>query len=177
MINPAFVDAQELFFIFMKCCYVLGSGQRFSTFSDSRTTWQILSRFADHHKNFYIFPGKILKNFFSHLPKKSLNFSKFLVFFNKRTTWQMFFRDKHWKIISISIYSLVIVTHIKTIMNSQPWSRPTRQLSADHQWAAAHRLSTSGLGNMCPDSWSHQGFKVIIGNYWVFTAPSADDCQ
>ena len=35
-------------------------GQRFSTFSESGTTWQILSWFADHTKNFYIFSGKFL---------------------------------------------------------------------------------------------------------------------
>src|SRR6218665_1927757 len=31
---------------------------------------------------------------------------------------------------------------MKKIPNSQPWSRPTRQRSAAHQWAAAHRLRT-----------------------------------
>src|SRR6218665_1747080 len=37
------------------------------------------------------------------------------------------------------------VTHIKKFLNSQPWSRPTRQRSAAHQWAAAHRLRTAVL--------------------------------
>src|SRR6218665_52981 len=31
------------------------------------------------------------------------------------------------------------------ILNSQPCSRPTRQRSAAHQWAAAHRLRTAGI--------------------------------
>src|SRR6218665_2518251 len=31
------------------------------------------------------------------------------------------------------------------ILNSQPWSRPTRQRSAAHQWAAAHRLRTADV--------------------------------
>jgi len=30
-------------------------------------------------------------------------------------------------------------------LNSQPWSRPTGQRSAAHQWAAAHRLRTADL--------------------------------
>ena len=34
----------------------------------------------------------------------------------------------------------------KKILDSQPWSRPTRQRSAANQWAAAHRLRTAGLG-------------------------------
>src|SRR6218665_2968595 len=33
-------------------------------------------------------------------------------------------------------------------LNFQPWSRPTGQRSAAHQWAAAHRLRTAGLGQM-----------------------------
>src|SRR6218665_354691 len=37
------------------------------------------------------------------------------------------------------------LTHIKKILNSQPRSRPTRQRSAAHQWAAAHRLRTAAL--------------------------------
>src|SRR6218665_1230164 len=37
-----------------------------------------------------------------------------------------------------------IVTRDK-FLNSQPWSRPTKQRSAAHQWAAAHRLRTAGL--------------------------------
>src|SRR6218665_3285594 len=39
-------------------------------------------------------------------------------------------------------------SHTK-ILNSQPWSRPTRQRSAAHQWAAALRLRTAVLG--CPN--------------------------
>src|SRR6218665_673511 len=33
----------------------------------------------------------------------------------------------------------------KKILNSQPWSRPTRQRPAAHQWAAAHRLRTAAI--------------------------------
>src|SRR6218665_3753726 len=33
----------------------------------------------------------------------------------------------------------------KKILNSQPWSRPPRQRSAAHQWAAAHRLRTADV--------------------------------
>src|SRR6218665_2709672 len=33
------------------------------------------------------------------------------------------------------------------ILNTQPRSRPTRQRSAAHQWAAAHRLRTAGLNH------------------------------
>src|SRR6218665_1400132 len=35
----------------------------------------------------------------------------------------------------------------KKILNSQPWSRPTRQRSAAHQLAAAHRLRTADIGD------------------------------
>src|SRR6218665_2356679 len=42
-------------------------------------------------------------------------------------------------------FAVCLVTHIKKIINSQPWSRPTSQMSASHQWAAAHRLRTAAL--------------------------------
>src|SRR6218665_3470489 len=35
----------------------------------------------------------------------------------------------------------------KKILNSKPWSRPTKQGSATHQLAAAHRLKTAALRN------------------------------
>ena len=55
----------EVLSISLKCLE-----QRFSTFSDSRTTWQILSQFADH-QNVYIFLGKFLnlwRPLFRHFP-------------------------------------------------------------------------------------------------------------
>jgi len=34
------------------------------------------------------------------------------------------------------------------ILDSQPWSLPTRQISAAQWWAAAHRLRTAGLNSV-----------------------------
>ena len=47
----------------------------------------------------------------------------------------------------------------KKILNSQPWSRPTRQRSAAHQWAAAHRLRTAALAGHC---YNHSRSALIV---------------
>ena len=106
--------------------------QRFSTFSDSRTTWQILSRFAAHPKKFPHFLGKISEDILKVI------FPKF--FLSSRTTkknfanfpnFLAFFRVKDRKNSPISTCNLVSDSHQK-FLNSQPCLRPTRQRSTAH---------------------------------------------
>src|SRR6218665_1397202 len=55
--------------------------------------------------------------------------------------------DNHFLVISEKIPKLSQIHCIfqGQAHNSQPWSRPTRQMSAAHQWAAAHRLRTADI--------------------------------
>jgi len=90
--------------------------QRFSTFSDSRTTWQILSRFADHQRNFYIFLGKILnfwRPFLVIFPKFVLGLRTTKKNFANFPNFLAFFRVKDRKIIPIPICNLVVTQSMK----------------------------------------------------------------
>jgi len=120
--------------------------QRFSTFSDSRTTWQILSRFVDHQKNFYIFLEKI-QNFWR--PFKVI-FPKFVL--GSQTTkrnfanFLAFFRVKDRKNIPISICSLVVTQFMKryqVLVRSFVRNQPERRWGQFLLFLFSHRNDTS----------------------------------
>src|SRR6218665_1921949 len=58
------------------------------------------------------------------------------------------------------------------ILNSQPRSRPTRQRSAAHQWAAAHRLRTAA-GDCLPACLT-LCLSILI---WISACKSAGSCN
>ena len=66
--------------------------QRFSTFSDLRTTWPILSRFANHQKTSTFYRENFQLPFSHFLKNRKIS----LHFLNARTTWLIFSRNKFW---------------------------------------------------------------------------------
>src|SRR6218665_2059394 len=73
-------------------------------------------------------------------------------------------------LLRLGTFSWIVTrdSHQNLFLNSQPWSRPTRQRSAAHQWAAAHRLRTAGLGGLADPGLHKRGGQILAG---IFERP------